>query len=97
MSKTKKSEADTAGIGHNSGEVSGARIKAFVERIEKLEDEKSLTAADIKDVYSEAKGVGFDAPTIKKLIAERKLSKEKVNEQYELLDLYRCAVDNASK
>ena len=91
MAKTQKSEAETAGIGHNSGEVSGARIKAFVERIERLEDAKSLTAADIKDVYAEAKGVGFVPKIIRKIVSLRKKSKEAIREEQELLELYASA------
>lgn len=81
-----------AEIGHNSGTVSGARLKAFVERIERMESEKKGIADDIRDVYAEAKGTGFDAPTIRKLVSERKKSLEKRREQIELFDLYSCAI-----
>lgn len=84
----------TASIGHNS-EVSGQRLKSFVERVERLEEEKKAIAEDIRDVYSEAKGQGFDVPTIRKLVSERKKNIEKRREQLELFDLYSSAIGMA--
>ena len=81
-------------IGHNG--VSGDRIKLFVEKIERLEAEKKALADDIRDIYTEAKSTGFDAPTIRKLVSERKKSKEKRAEQMELFDLYSCAIGMAT-
>jgi len=72
--------------------VAGARIKSFVERIERLEEEKTAIADDIKDVYAEAKGTGFDTKTIRKIISLRKLDTEKRREADELLDLYKSAI-----
>lgn len=80
-------------IGHNS--VSGDRIKSFVERVERLEEQKHSIGLDIKDVYAEAKGQGFDAPTIRKLVSERKKSQEKRQEQLELFELYAAAIGMA--
>jgi len=74
------------------GGVGGARLKAFVERIEKLEEEKSAVSTDIKDVYGEAKGTGFDVKTLRKLIRLRKMDEEKRREEDELLELYRAAI-----
>ncbi len=74
------------------GGVAGQRLKAFVERIERLEEEKKALAEDIKEVYAEAKGVGFDAKTMRKLVSLRKMEPEKRNEEEELLDLYRTAI-----
>lgn len=70
------------------GGVAGKRLLSFIERIERLEEEKAGIADDIKDVYAEAKGVGFDTKTIKKLIKIRKISKEKLDEEQALLSLY---------
>ena len=83
-----------AEIGHNSdsGEVSGKRIFSYIERIERLEEEKKARAEDIKEVYGEAKAVGFDTPTIRELVKQRKKTPEKRREQLELFDLYSCAI-----
>ena len=78
------------GIGHNS--VSGDRIKAFIDRIEKLEVEKKSAIDDIKEVYSEAKSQGFETKIIRKLIAIRKANLEKRREEAELLELYASAI-----
>ncbi|MCD8498216.1 MAG: DUF2312 domain-containing protein [Alphaproteobacteria bacterium] len=74
------------------GGVAGARLKSFVERIERLEEEKAGIADDIKDVYAEAKGVGFDTKTIRKIVSLRKLDNEKRREAEELLELYKTAI-----
>ena len=74
------------------GGVAGARLKSLVERIEKLEEEKAAIASDVKDVYAEAKGTGFDTKTIRKLIRLRKMDAQKRQEEDELLDLYRAAI-----
>lgn len=85
-------ENKAAGVGHNSGEVSGARIKAFVERVERLEEEKKAISEDVRDVYSEAKAQGFDAKILRKLVSIRKVNLEKRREEQELLQLYASAM-----
>lgn len=90
----------TPGIGHNSGEdeakdvggVAGKRLKAFIDRIERLTEEKQGIADDIKDIYAEAKGVGFDAKTIRKIVKLKKMDAEKRREEDELLELYCSAI-----
>lgn len=77
------------------GGVAGARLKSFIERIERLEEEKAGIADDIKDVYAEAKGVGFDTKTMRKIISLRKLDHEKRREAEELLELYKTAIGMA--
>ncbi|MGB4106615.1 MAG: DUF2312 domain-containing protein [Alphaproteobacteria bacterium] len=84
--------AKKKGIGHNSGAVESKRLKSIIERIERLEEEKKSFADDIKQVYAEAKGAGFDAPTIRRIIRLRKMEPEKIREQEELLDLYMGAL-----
>lgn len=74
------------------GGVAGQRLKSLIERIERLEEEKKGLADDVKDVYAEAKGVGFDAPTIRRIVKLRKMEPEKIREQDELLDLYKSAI-----
>lgn len=68
------------------------QLHSVVERIEKLEDERAILAEDIKDVYLEAKGNGFDPKIIKKLIALRKKDPSKVAEEEALLDTYKAAL-----
>lgn len=76
----------------DSAGVSGQRLKAFIERIERLEEEKAGLADDVKDIYAEAKGVGFDVKTIRKVIRLRKIDVEKRREEEELLELYKSAI-----
>jgi uncharacterized protein (UPF0335 family) len=72
--------------------VAGERLKSFIERIERLEEEKADIAEDIKEIYAEVKAVGFDAKTIKNLIKIRKQDAQKVREERELLELYADAI-----
>ncbi len=74
------------------GGVAGQRLASFIERIERLEEEKAALMEDIKEVYAEAKGVGFDVKTMRKLISLRKMDTEKRREADELLELYKAAV-----
>ena len=74
------------------GGVAGARLLSFIERIERLEEEKAALMEDIKEVYAEAKGVGFDSKTMRKVVSLRKMDGEKRRESEELLDLYKAAV-----
>ena len=58
------------------GGLAAGKLKSFVERIERLEEEKAGIAADIKDIYSEAKGEGFDTKIIRKIISLRKKDRQ---------------------
>ncbi|HBH26522.1 MAG TPA: DUF2312 domain-containing protein [Rhodospirillaceae bacterium] len=69
-----------------------ARLKSYIERIERLEEEKAGLAADIKDVYAEAKGAGFDGPTIRKIVSLRKKDDAKRVEEDALLKAYKEAI-----
>lgn len=86
------------GIGHNSGEtqdtggVSGQRLKAYLDRIERLEEEKAGLGEDIKDIFAEAKATGFDVKTMRKIVRLRKMDKEKRREEEQLLELYKAAI-----
>lgn len=80
------------GNAQDVGGVAGARLLAFIERIETLEEEKAALLADIKEIYAEAKGTGFDTKTIRKLVALRKIDHEKRREAEEILDLYKSAI-----
>lgn len=78
--------------GSNTGGIAAARLLSIVERVERLEEEKRALAEDIKDVYQEAKSAGFDAPTIRALVKERRLSVADRQEREALLQLYRGAL-----
>jgi uncharacterized protein (UPF0335 family) len=77
------------------GGIAGDRLKSFVERIERLEEEKKTLQADIKEVYAEAKGTGFDTKIMRQLIRIRKMDKDDLDEQETLLDLYKRAIGMA--
>ena len=68
------------------------QLRAFIERIERLEEEKKTIADDIKDVYAEAKGTGFDTKILKKVIAIRKQDHDERLEQEAILDTYLLAL-----
>jgi len=75
------------------GGVAADRLRSFVERIERLEEEKATLAADIKEVYAEAKGTGFDIKTLRQIIKLRKLDQADRQEMEEMLELYKRALD----
>ena len=78
------------------GGVAGDRLRAFVERIERLEEEIKQLSDDKKDVYAEAKGDGFDVKILKEVIKLRKQDKDERDEHETLLDVYMRAMDTAS-
>ncbi|NQU57375.1 MAG: DUF2312 domain-containing protein [Rhodospirillales bacterium] len=75
------------------GGVAADRLRSFIERIERLEEEKSALAADIREIYSEAKGTGFDVKIIRQVVRLRKMDQSDRREQEEILDLYKRALD----
>lgn len=75
-----------------SNAVDGGHLRAFIERIEKLEEEKRAIGDDIKDVYAEAKGTGFDPKVMRKIVSLRRQDKHKRQEEEEILDLYLSAL-----
>ena len=76
----------------NSNAVDGGHLKAFIERIEKLEEEKRAIADDIKDVYAEAKGNGYDTKALRKIIRLRKQDKNERAEEEAILETYMHAL-----
>ena len=72
--------------------VSAEQLRLFIERIETLEEEKKGMADDIKDVYAEAKGTGFDTKTMKAIVRLRKMEKAARQEAEALLDVYKTAL-----
>lgn len=78
------------GIGHN--ETADDRLRLLIERIERLEEEKKGLADDIKDVYLEAKSVGYDVKTMRKIVVLRKMDKDARREAEAILDRYKRAL-----
>lgn len=68
--------------------IAGDHLRSFIERIENLEAEKKTTAEDIKDVYAEAKAVGFDPKIMRRIVSLRKQDASERSEQEAILDLY---------
>lgn len=75
--------------------IAGDQLRSYIERIERLEEEKAALAADIREVFSEAKGNGFDVKIMRQIIRLRKLDREDRQEQEELLQLYQHAIGMA--
>ena len=68
------------------------RLKTIIERIERLEEDKAAVSEDLKLVYAEAKGEGFDSKILRKVVRLRKQDKVKRDEEEALLDLYLSAI-----
>lgn len=79
----------TAEAGHNS---SDDRLRLLIERIERLAEEAKGISDDIKDVYLEAKAVGYDVKIMRQLVRLRKMSREDRHEMEALLDTYKAAL-----
>ena len=75
-----------------AGPISAERLKSFIERIEKLEEERKALGGDIKDIYSEAKGVGYDVTTMRKIVSLRAMDAADRAEGETLLDVYKHAL-----
>jgi len=71
---------------------SAAELRSYIERIERLEEEKAVIASDIKDVYGEAKGTGYETKALKKIVALRKMDKDERMEMESILDTYMAAL-----
>jgi uncharacterized protein (UPF0335 family) len=74
------------------GGIAADRLRSFIERIERLEEEKAALAADIREVYAEAKSTGFDVKTMREIIRLKKLDRSDRQEQEHLLELYKRAI-----
>jgi uncharacterized protein (UPF0335 family) len=75
--------------------VAAGQLKAFIERIERLEEEKQSLADDIKDVYAEMKGTGFDTKAVRTIVRLRKKDQAERQEEEAILDLYKAALGMA--
>ena len=74
------------------GGIAVERLRSFIERIERLEEEKAALGADIREVYAEAKSTGFDVKIMRQVIRLRKMDRNDREEQEHLLDLYKQAL-----
>jgi uncharacterized protein (UPF0335 family) len=79
-------------VAKSSEAVDASHLRAFIERIERLEEEKKALSDDVRDVYAEAKGNGFDAKVIRKVVSIRKQDRDKRREEEEILELYLAAL-----
>ncbi len=80
----------------NVGGVAGEALRKFIERVERLDEDKKAVAEDIKQVFAEAKSVGFDPKIMRKVIAIRKLDMDVRQEQEALLDVYMHAIEGGN-
>ncbi len=88
MNMAKTNDPNTIG----TSEVNAGHLRAFIERIERLEEEKKALAGDIKDVYGEAKANGFDVKIMRKIVSIRKQDRDSRIEEETVLDLYLTAL-----
>ena len=75
-----------------TGGVAGERLRSFIERIERLEEERTGLTADMREVYAEAKGSGFDTKIMRQIVRLRKMDSADRQEQEALLDVYKKAL-----
>ncbi len=75
------------------GGIAADRLRTFVERIERLEEEKAAITADIREVYAEAKGTGFNAKILRQIVRLRRLDQADRREEEAMLELYKRALD----
>lgn len=86
----KKKAGDGASIGHNSA--SDARLQSFVQRVERLNEEKSKLGDDIKEVFQEAADAGYDTGIIRSIIKARKMTPEQLEERKHIMAVYMKAI-----
>jgi len=88
MNVAKPTETSSSGV----SEVNAGHLRAFIERIERLEEEKKALSTDIKEVYGEAKANGFDVKIMRKIVSIRKQDRDSRIEEETVLDLYLAAL-----
>jgi uncharacterized protein (UPF0335 family) len=76
----------------SSQTVAAGQLRAFIERIERLEEEKKTISDDIKEVYAEAKGTGFDTKAVRTIVRLRKKDQNERQEEEAIIDLYKAAL-----
>ncbi len=77
--------------GQDVAGIAGKRLVSFIERIERMEEEKTAVMEDIKEIYGEAKATGFDVKIVRKIVKLRSMDTEKRHEEEELLNIYKEA------
>ena len=87
--------ADDASSLDTLGVTAQGKLRSLIERIERLEDDKAAVAGDLKEVYAEAKGEGFDTKILRKVVRMRKTDLAKRQEEEALIELYLSAVGGA--
>ena len=75
--------------------IAADQLRSFIERIERLEEEKAALSSDIREVYAELKGSGFEPKTVREIVRLRKLDSNELLEQEALLDTYKSALGMA--
>ncbi len=78
-----------------TGNIAGDQLRSFIERVERLEEEKATITADIREIFSEAKASGFDVKVMRQVVKLRKIDVQDRLEQEEILTLYLHALDMA--
>lgn len=81
----------------NTGGIAGEQLRSFIERIERLEEEKKGLAEDVKEIYAAAKATGFDPKIIRKVISLRKMDQADRQEMEALLDVYLHAIEGGER
>ena len=76
----------------DAGAVAGDRLRTIIERIERLEEEKKALSDDVREIYSEAKGAGFDVKVVRQVVRLRKMDATDRNEMEQVLDVYKRAL-----
>ena len=92
MSEANVAEFPSGDEADDVGGVAGKRLKSFLERVERLEEEKAALSEDIKEVMAEAKAAGFEVKILRRILKLRKMEVEKRREEDELLELYMAAI-----
>ncbi len=76
----------------SSQTVAAGQLRAFIERVERLEEDKQAIADDIKEVYAEMKGTGFDIKAVRSIVRLRKKDQSERQEEEAMIDLYKSAL-----
>lgn len=77
------------------GGIAAEALRQFIDRIERLEEEKKALSADLKDVYAQCKSQGFDIKIVRKIVALRKRDRQEREEEQQIMDLYLAAIGEA--
>lgn len=85
-------EENNSSVESSSLNPTGQRLKAYIERVERLEEEKKNISEDVKEVFAEAKSDGFDVKTMKKIVSIRKKDANEVAEEEAILETYKNAL-----